>query len=74
MCKSVQVERPSSSTSGGQPGLSMSCAGFCDTVVVAGDAFVVDFIILFHAAPEVHVRHLTSVQYMDLHCDMIIDE
>lgn len=56
--RNVQVERPSSSTSGGQE------EGFGGLVVVGevgevvDEAFVVDFIMLFHAAPEVQVRHL----------------
>lgn len=54
--RNVQVERPSSSTSGGQEE-----EGFGGLVVgeVVEEAFVVvDFIMLFHAAPEVQVRHL----------------
>lgn len=55
--RNVQVERPSSSTSGGQEE-----EGFGVVVVVGevvDEAFVVvDFIMLFHAAPEVQVRHL----------------
>lgn len=54
--RNVQVERPSSSTSGGQEE-----EGFGGLVVVGEvveEAFVVDFIMLFHAAPEVQVRHL----------------
>lgn len=51
--RSVQVDRPSSSTSGGQ-----SVAG-----VVTGTTGLVflpveDFIIVIHAADDVHVRHL----------------
>lgn len=56
--RNVQVERPSSSTSGGQ---EEEEEGFGGLVVVGEDvdeAFVVDFIMLFHAAPEVQVRHL----------------
>lgn len=57
--RNVQVERPSSSTSGGQE----EEEGFGGLVVVGevvDEAFVVvvDFIMLFHAAPEVQVRHL----------------
>lgn len=54
--RNVQVERPSSSTSGGQ-----EVEGFGGLVVVGEvveEALVVDFIMLFHAAPEVQVRHL----------------
>lgn len=52
--RNVQVERPSSSTSGGQEE-----EGFGVVVgEVVDEAFVVDFIMLFHAAPEVQVRHL----------------
>lgn len=62
--RNVQVERPSSSTSGGQEvegfgGLVVE--GFGGLVVVGEvveEALVVDFIMLFHAAPEVQVRHL----------------
>lgn len=58
--RNVQVERPSSSTSGGQE--EEGVGGLVVVVVVVGEvvdeAFVVDFIMLFHAAPEVQVRHL----------------
>lgn len=57
--RNVQVERPSSSTSGGQEEEGF---GGLVVVVVVGEvveeALVVDFIMLFHAAPEVQVRHL----------------
>lgn len=58
--RNVQVERPSSSTSGGQE--EEGFGGLMVVVVVVGEvveeALVVDFIMLFHAAPEVQVRHL----------------
>lgn len=58
--RNVQVERPSSSTSGGQE--EEEEEGFGGLMVVGevvDEAFVVvDFIMLFHAAPEVQVRHL----------------
>lgn len=57
--RNVQVERPSSSTSGGH---EEEEEGFGGLMVVGEDvdeAFVVvDLIMLFHAAPEVQVRHL----------------
>lgn len=59
--RNVQVERPSSSTSGGQEE-EEGFGGLVVVVVVVGEvveeALVVDFIMLFHAAPEVQVRHL----------------
>lgn len=58
--RNVQVERPSSSTSGGQE--EEEEEGFGGLMVVGevvDEVFVVvDFIMLFHAAPEVQVRHL----------------
>lgn len=56
--RNVQVERPSSSTSGGQE--EEGFGGLVVVVVgeVVEEALVVDFIMLFHAAPEVQVRHL----------------
>lgn len=62
--RNVQVERPSSSTSGGQEE-----EGFGGLVVVGevvDEAFVVDFIMLFHAAPEVQVRHLFFSSFISL--------
>lgn len=62
--RNVQVERPSSSTSGGQEE-----EGFGGLVVVGevvDEAFVVDFIMLFHAAPEVQVRHLFFFSFISL--------
>lgn len=55
--RNVQVERPSSSTSGGQE--EEGFGGLMVVGEVVDEAFVVvDFIMLFHAAPEVQVRHL----------------
>lgn len=58
--RSVQVDRPSSSTSGGQ-----SDAG----VVIGTTGLVVlpveDFIIAIHAADDVQVRHLTVLSVID---------
>lgn len=64
--RNVQVERPSSSTSGGQEE-----EGFGGLVVVVvgefvEEALVVDFIMLFHAAPEVQVRHLFFFSFISL--------
>lgn len=59
--RNVQVERPSSSTSGGQEEEEVGFGGLMVVVVVGEvveEALVVDFIMLFHAAPEVQVRHL----------------
>ena len=59
-CRSVQVLRPSSSTSGGQ---SESVVGLA-TAAAVGDiflpalGFVDDFIIAIQSADEVHVRQL----------------
>jgi len=60
LCKSAHVDRPSSSTSGGQSdkvaaGALVAGAG---TVESLEGAFVDAFIIDIHAAVEVHVRHL----------------
>lgn len=56
--RNVQVERPSSSTSGGQEEEEEGFGGLMVVGEVVDEAFVVDFIMLFHAAPEVQVRHL----------------
>lgn len=56
--RNVQVERPSSSTSGGQEEEEEGVGGLVVVGEVVDEAFVVDFIMLFHAAPEVQVRHL----------------
>lgn len=58
MCKSVHDERPNASTSGGQ-----SEGEFVEGVVSLAGARVLGakvevFIMLFQAAPDVHVRHL----------------
>lgn len=66
--RNVQVERPSSSTSGGQE--EEEEEGFGGLMVVGevvDEAFVVvDFIMLFHAAPEVQVRHLFFFSFISL--------
>lgn len=73
--RNVQVERPSSSTSGGQEE-----EGFGGLMVVGEvgevveEAFVVvDFIMLFHAAPEVQVRHLFFPSFISLFSFIYLD-
>lgn len=62
--RNVQVERPSSSTSGGQE--EEVFGGLMVVGEVVEEAFVVDFIMLFHAAPEVQVRHLFFPSFISL--------
>lgn len=66
--RNVQVERPSSSTSGGQEeGEEEGFGGLMVVGEVVDEAFVVvDFIMLFHAAPEVQVRHLFFFSFISL--------
>ena len=53
LCRSVQVERPSSSTSGGQSGVGEAIGAGALAFLPAED-----FIIAIQAADEVQVRHL----------------
>ena len=61
MWRSVHEERPRASTSGGQSEEAVVVSA--DAVVDLGGGLVVGvnvevFIMAFHAAPDVHVRHL----------------
>lgn len=68
--RSVQVERPSSSTSGGQE--EEGFGGLMVVGEVVDEAFVVvDFIMLFHAAPEVQVRHLFFFSFISFSYSLI---
>lgn len=64
MWRKVQVERPRSSTSGGQSvrgWVIVEVVVVVDGDVVEDGVFGVDFIIARHAAPEVQVLHLLHI-------------